>query len=448
MSQRVKAARPGPLRSRRRWGLALAFVSAGGLIWGGWAWWRDRSYRDAIAQIELEMANGRFGIAARQLNALLAVEPGSDEAAVLLGRCEKDRGRIDAAAAALERVGPGSPFAHQAILARMRLAHDQGQFSRAEEIINDAAADPRNDSSHLRFLLVPIYSQLGILDKAKRLIEERWEHLRRIGEGASEPAIDLVRMHIELDFKPNPVTDVTTYLEQASRMAPDDDRVWLGRANLAIRTGDHAEAKHWLDACRRRRPQDVAVWASWLRLGIAVNQVEVVHEALARLPAEESTTAQLDRLKAWLSAHRGDVASERRELEAPVVADPADLKALDRLAQLAEQAGEPARATELHLKHAEIQRLLARYDKLYDRTQPIRDAVEMAEIAQQLGRTFEAQVFLTLAIAADPERPDLHHTLGRLSQRPARSTRRGKTLAQLVGHEQASDGPSDASASR
>ncbi len=448
MSQRVMAARPGPPQSRRRWGLALALVSAGGLIWGGWAWWRDRSYRDAITRIELEMANGRFGIAALHLDALLAGEPGSDEAAVLLGRCEKERGRIEASAAALARVGPGSPFAHQAILARMRLAHDQGQFSRAEEVINDAAADPRNDSSHLRFLLVPIYSQLGLLDEAKRLIEERWEHLRQTGEGASEPAIDLVRMHIELDFKPNPVAAVRTYLDQASRMAPDDDRVWLGRANLAIRSGDDAEAKRWLDACRRRRPEDVAVWASWLRLGIAANQVEVVHEALAHLPAEESTPAQLDRLKAWLSARRGDVASERRELEALVVADPADLKALDRLAQLAEQAGEPARAAELHLEQAEIQRLLARYDKLYDRTQPIRDAVEMAEIAQQLGRTFEAQVFLTLALAEDPERLDLRHTLGRLSQRPARSTHRGKTLAQLIGDEHVSDGQSDASASR
>ena len=298
----------------------------------------------------------------------------------------------------------------------MRLAHDQGRFARAEEIINEAAADPRNDGPHLRFLLVPIYSQLGLLDEAKRLIEERWENLRQTGEGASEPAIDLVRMHIDLDFRPNPVADARTYLEQASRMAPDDDRVWLGRANLAIRTGDFAEARRWLDACLKRRPEDASVWASLLRLGLAADQVEVVQEALAHLPAERSAPAQLHRVKAWLSARRGDVDAERRELEALVVADPADLKAMDRLAQLATQAGEPARAAELRLKQAEIRGLLARYEKLHARNQPIRDAVEMAGIAQQLGRTFEARVFLSLAIAEDPDRLDLRETLERLSQ--------------------------------
>jgi thioredoxin-like negative regulator of GroEL len=432
MSQQVIAAPQEFHQHRLRWTLALAFALVCGLSCGGWAWWQDASYRDAISQIELEMANGRFGIAARQLNALLDREPGSEEAAVLLGRCEKERGRIDAAAKALARVAPGSPFAHQAILARMRLAHDQGQFARAEEIINDAAADPRNDSTHVRFLLVPIYSQLGLLNEAKRLIEERWEHLRQTGEGASEPAIDLVRMHIELDLKPNPVAAVRTYLDFASGMAAGDDRVWLGRANLAIRTGDFAGARHWLNECRNHRPQDVAVWSSWLRLGIAANEVEVVHEALPHLPADEWPPSEINRLKAWLSARRGDMASERSALEALIATDPGDFKTLERLTQLAQQANEPARADELQRKQAEIQRLLERYEKLFDRTQPIRDAAEMAAIAEQLGRTFEAQVFLTLAIAEDPERADLRIALRRLSQRPARSAWRGRTLAQAI----------------
>ena len=55
------------------------------LLWAGWAWWADRSYRSAIMAIELEMANGRFGIAARELNKLLEREPGDGEAAILLG---------------------------------------------------------------------------------------------------------------------------------------------------------------------------------------------------------------------------------------------------------------------------------------------------------------------------------------------------------------------------
>ena len=34
------------------------------------------------------------------------------------------------------------------------------------------------------------------------------------------------------------VENLRAYLDQASRLAPNDDRVWLGRASLALRTGD------------------------------------------------------------------------------------------------------------------------------------------------------------------------------------------------------------------
>jgi enediyne biosynthesis protein E4 len=416
--------------------LVLAILFAGGVIWGGWLWWSDRSYRNAIMQIELEMANGRFGTAARSLTKLLEQEPDSGEAAVLLARCEQERGRPEAAARALARVAPGTVYSHRAILARMRLAHDKGQFAAAEQIVNAAAEDPRNDRSHTRFLLVPIYSQLGRLDEAERLIEERWEHLNETGEGASEPAIDLVRMHIELTFKPNPVENVRAYLDQAANLAADDDRIWLGRANLAIRTGAYGEAERWLDACLKSRPEDVPVWRARLNWGIATNRVDVVRQALKHLPADGSTLALVHRLKAWLAAKRGDVATERRELERLLTEDPADLTALDRLAQLAEKEGQPAQAAELVRKKAEINRLLARYEKLYDRNQPIRDAEEMASLAEQLGREFEARVFLTVAISEEPERDDLRQSLRRLMSQSSKTVAlRGQTLAEVIANE-------------
>ncbi len=151
------------------------------------------------------MAAGRFAVAARELTDLLEREPRSDEAAYLLGRCEQGRGRPQFAARAWSRVTPGSEFSHQAILARMRLEHDGGRISAAEGLIIGAASDPRDDGPHVRFLLVPIYSQLGRTSEAQQLIEDWWERLASAGNQASDRAIDLVRMHIELTFKPNPV---------------------------------------------------------------------------------------------------------------------------------------------------------------------------------------------------------------------------------------------------
>ena len=46
----------------------------------------------------------------------------------------------------------------------------------------------------------------------------------------------------------------------------------------------------------------------------------------------------------------------------------------------------------------------ARYQKRYERNQPLRDAIEMARLAEQLGRWFEARVFLAVATVVDPDR--------------------------------------------
>ena len=121
-----KPGRP-PLSRWRRW---PAIFLAAGLLWGAWAWWTDRDYRDAILRIELDMANGRFGAAARSLTKILESWPDCDEAAVLLARCEQERGRDEAAAKALSRIEPGSLFSHKAILARMRLCARQGETRR------------------------------------------------------------------------------------------------------------------------------------------------------------------------------------------------------------------------------------------------------------------------------------------------------------------------------
>ena len=106
---------------------------------------------------------------------------------------------------------------------------------------------------------------------------------------------------------------------------------------------------------------------------------------MSHLPGNELSAASRHRTNAWLAAQHGDVAAETSELELLLAADPADMTALDRLAELAEKAHQPARAAELVRTKAEIARQLARYQKLNDRNQPIRDAEELARLAEALG---------------------------------------------------------------
>jgi enediyne biosynthesis protein E4 len=408
--------------SRRRWGPPLAFLCASGLFLGGRAWWFDRRYHSAMEEIESEVVEGRYAIACRKLDQLLSWQNDSNgEIAYLLGSCELARRRIQAAGEAWAQVLAGSLFSRKAIEGRMQLLQESGQLDAAEQFVNSEALDPRNDRTALLVLLVPMYRALGRIDEAESVIVDRWEHLNASGEGSLEPAIKLVLQHIELTVQPMPVETARAFLEQASKLAPLDDRVWLGQANLAIRTGAHDEAQRWLDACQQRRPLDVPVWRARLRWGISTNRVDVVKEALTYMPAKESNSAESHWWNAWLARHRGNVATERHELELLASADPTDLNALGRLAELAGDLDQPARAARLASQRTEIDRQLASYLKLYERKQPFRDAIELARLAERLGRRFEARAFLTIALSETPAREDLRQQLARLSEKPAAS---------------------------
>jgi enediyne biosynthesis protein E4 len=433
MAVESRAERTGR-RSRWRRVLLLAGVALG-LICGGWKLLEIRRYRRGMAEIKREIQAGRHGHAARKLVMLSAWKPDSDEAAYLLGVCEKARGQAPAAFQAWERVSPGSPFSARAIQGRMELLIERGRLADAEKLIIQAMSDPRGDGSKLGPFLGLVYSMQGRVEESQRVIEACWDRLKEMSEGASEKAILLVRLHIQLWRETPRVEEVRSFLDQVTRSAPEDDRGWLGKAKLATRVGMYDEAARWLEACLRRRPDDLPVWRARLDWALATHRLAVVRRALGHLPVDESTPAEVQRLIAWLAEFRGDVDSERRALEQLIALNPADLNTLDRLVAIAQKEGKSDRADELRRKKIEVDRLQARYEKLYKRNQTIRDAPEMASLAEQLGQPFESKVLLTIAMATGPETRHLRNQLLRNSQAVSTTQSRGGRLRELLAQE-------------
>ncbi len=422
----------------RRWRVVLVLAAlVCGFGYVGYRLWRARHYRSALVEIQQEIQAQRYGAAARNLTALLAWEPGSDEAACLLASCERSRGRAQAADEAWARVPPSSKLAASALMGRAGILMDQGRFADVERFLTRALADPRIDGLELRQFLAPLYWNQGRTEEAQRLVEASWESLNRAGRGGSAQAIEieLVRLHITLSVGIPTVEAVRDYLEHAARLAPDDDRVWLGKANLAIRQGAYDEAARWLDACLKRRLEDVPVWRARLDWALATDRVAGVQEALEHLPVAEATPAQVHRLAAWLAARRGDASAERQALERLLAADPGDVAALDRLAGLAVRDGQPDRAGEFRRRKARRDQLDLRYQELFLRNQSVRNAEEMARLAEQLGRFFEAKAFWTVALAANPDRKDFRAALARWEPRATPVAEPGQTLAEVLALE-------------
>lgn len=401
---------------RRRSAVIASAIVIGGLGWCGWRWWDVRRTREALAAAEDAMQTGRYATAARDLSDLLARRPGSDRAGYLMGLCEKARGRLGEADAAWAAVPPDSPFGGRAVAARMDLLVEQGHLARAEQLIGRVADDLGPGGSALRMLLIPILVQEGRSEEAGRLIEARWRSLEARGEGATEQAVNLARLHMELRWNVPPIEAVREYLDQVGRLAPDDERIWLGRANLAIRSGSFDEAKRWIDACLEHQPDDVPAWRARLEWAMRTNRPADARAAVEHLPADSLTPADAHRLSAWLAHADSDVERERQELSALAAEAPEDLAALDRLAALKQG---PARETGdgYQRRKAEIERDRTRYRELHRRNQPARDAEEMSRLAERLGHRFEAIVFLTAAAAEEPDREDLRAKLRELRGR-------------------------------
>ncbi len=409
----------GMPRSRRPWRLGVLVIVSAGLLWSGWRWWGVTQYRRTIAEIQKDIQAGRHGHARLKLAGVSAWIANPDEVAYLAGICERARGRPEAAVESWARVSPSSSFAVPAILRRTEFLLERGQLSAAEQLIKSSLADRRIDGSGLRLALVPTYCQEGRVSDAERLIEASWNDLQQSGAGGSEDAIKLVRLHIALRLEEPPIEATRAFLEQAARSAPEDDRIWLGRANLALKTGANDEAAHWLEACEGRRP-DVSVWRASLRWAMATDRIAAVRRALEHLYPGDLPPARFRELAAWLAARAGRTNEafrpfmlewELRELKLALAADPANIAILDRLTERAVQGRRPDKAAEFRDKKSEIQRLRARYQELYNRNQPYRDAAEMSQIALQLGHSFEGRALLTIALAVDPKRDDLRGQL-------------------------------------
>jgi tetratricopeptide (TPR) repeat protein len=383
-----------------------------GLIIGGWILWADIRYKRALLEIEDHIARGRFSAACRKLEALLVGNADvNGRLRYLLGACELARGHSGAAEKAWASVEAGTEFSERAILGRMRLLQEDGRLAMAERLVSEATRDQPNNRTSLMVELVPIMIDLGRQDEASELIEDRWESLNARGQAALDPAIKLLLRHVEVTTGAVAIDAVRTSLDEAAKLAPDDDRVWLGRANLAIRTGDMKDAERWLDQCEKKRPDDRAVWRARREWAMATDRIDAVERAMTHMPDVGSLSAEQHRINAWLAGHRGDFAKERSELELLLAANPGDLSALDRLIDIHKKGGQPALAADVFQNRNAVRELLGRYMMLHGRKQPIRDAEELARIAEQLGRGFEARGFLTIAVFQKPGRKDLREKL-------------------------------------
>ena len=396
-----------------RLGVALAVVGAALLALAGRsiAERRFRSELDAAAQ---ELLAGRCEAALRRLAPLAGRRPDSGEVHYLMGLGEMALGRIDRAEASWARVPPGDePHASMAALKWAELDRERGRLSDAEDRLRKALDGSPSPSPRVRWALVQLLALEGRRDEARRLFAD--------GLGRMPDPVEGLKQLYKLEAEPFPAEAARSYLDEAARLAPDDDRVRLGLAHLAIRALDYDRATTLLEACLARRPDDRATWEMLLECGCQADRPALAARALRHLPAGPDAEERAAELRAWVARLAGDPDAERRALEqqAPTPA------ALERLAELAIEAGRPDEAASLRERRAEGEAKRVAYLRRVGTPDAEADPAETARMAADAGRPVDAAFWRWRWRAAGPERGPWPPPTPR--PHPARWPRRSRT---------------------
>ncbi|MDR3633986.1 MAG: FG-GAP-like repeat-containing protein [Isosphaeraceae bacterium] len=398
--------------ARRLYVLGLAAISS--LAVAGYLLVAARHFRQGMDEAIVEMERGRFPSALRTLQRLDRLRPGRGEVQYRIGLCEQALGHTDEALRAWERVSPGDRLGGKAVVARGVLLANKLHLRAAEDVLE--ATLRREPSEDARRALSRLYRLEGRALDVRRLLQDGWET-------AADP-VAVLRELWSLDTAPWPISGAEKVLSKADLK---DDRIWLGKANLALLTGQFEAARQALAVCLRERPDDSAVCDARLALAQATNDTRMAREALGHLPASRFSADDELAFRAWWAARGSDRNNERRALEDLVARRPCDTRALERLAELALDAGDAVRASRYRASKVECDEIIERYRALVNEPEPLRRAKDLSEMAQALGRNFDARAWLTLALRLRPNDPVLAGGLERLKT-PVAATNRG-TLA-------------------
>jgi tetratricopeptide (TPR) repeat protein len=391
-------------RARVPWWPIAAGLLGLTLAGAGLAWW-DGERRAERRLLELREAAeaGRIEVALDGLRRFVTARPGSSQARLLLGLCERAAGQDERAMAAWRAIPARTPEAAQAALLHGELAMELGRFADADAAFRDAARAPSlaRDVSRDRARLLRYQLRLADLR----------DHLRRATPATTRAKA--LRDLAQLDFEPIPVQLMHAYLDERAPTAGDDDYFLLARANLAILTGDLDEARDQVGELRRRRPDDPAVARARLEWARAADRPDEALAALGAMPQDAVEPAERFALDAWFAEHAGDEAEERRALGRLLEVDPGDVRAVERLTILAAREGRPDEVARLHRLKEERNRARNAYLDALARSDYADNTPTLARLAEALGRRFEARGWAAIALQGRPADAELLAILDR-----------------------------------
>lgn len=358
---REPAARSAPTR---RWWLGAAFWLAVPLLVGlnGWLFWQGRPPA-SLRRIDVLISGDRLDEAESALRHLLSQSPRNGDARTRLARIFGRRKDYLELARQLELVPVWWPTRGEALF-MIGQAYKQLNLARRAEAawIECTAVDPLHPVhslyySHAARELVALYLIEGRLADARETIRRAY----LASDPSERPGILIMRMAMEL----NRISHEEA-LETLRRYVAADPDDWEARRGLALEelaARQEETAERLLEECLRARPDDPAVWRSWLELHYQRGDRETIKAALPKLPKSADGDAEIWKFRGLAREWEDDLDGAIDAFTKAVELNPAEAEYLYKLGIAEQRAGRLDTAGE-HLRKA--QELRAAFPKMHD----------------------------------------------------------------------------------
>ncbi len=379
------------VRPKKVAGFAAILVALGGLCW-----FVDRQMaRSNLETARREMAMGWYVSALKRLVDLSSRFQIDDAVWLARGDCEDALGQTSKAVESWSKIVDGSSESGEVDFRLGSIYQGKGRLAQAEERFSCALRHPGSHQQNARRRLITVLKYQGRIREVRSLIQADWQ-------SGSSP-VDVIRELWEIDYTVYPIEGVRNFLDRAGKSLPNDDRIWLARANLATRLGEFDEAEKWLNKCRQVRPDDPAVWQSRLEWALAADRMDAAAEPLARIVASSWNEDDIQALRARFAASRRDTKTERDALLKQLAGDLHDSRPINRLAELATLDGDRETAARLQARSLDFEKARDSYMTTLGLDDPAPKARELASLAERLGRRFEARAWWIFAALRSPE---------------------------------------------
>ena len=388
-------------------------------------WWigLNRVRREAASQGHLTRAQqaaerGQWGTTAQELHGLLAIEPDSDGAWLMLAETEFRRGQVDEALRCVSHVPSRSANGPAARLLEGTLLLNAGQASRAETVLNECLKlDPDNLDARRR--LVFLYA-----------IELRREELRQVlwelHELRALQTTDLVLLSGSTFIVWN-AAEIAGMIERYAASDERDVAARVAAGRYRLRQNELDAARAILEEACRLAPNDEAPRAALADCLLDRGEFEELRQLIERIPPGRQPDAHF-------AFCRGRIAEEADELDAAIEAyrvavrsDEDDREANYRLGQLLVHTG----------RAPESERPLVRAQKLAERETLLSTLVTsgdasrytpiLARLEVELGHERLAAAWYAEAVRQNPNDESLRAEAAAFAKRAADDSARSTT---------------------